>query len=138
MQTYRRYDLLKKPSWSPPAWIFGPVWSVLYLLIAVSFGAAFVMAFREEISWLIALPFLLNLIFNAAYTPLEFKLKSNTLASIDIVLVLATLIWAMIVIFPIAPWIMYLQIPYLVWVSFATCLQLTITYLNAAQEKTSR
>ncbi|MCE9517455.1 tryptophan-rich sensory protein, partial [Candidatus Nomurabacteria bacterium] len=59
-----------------------------------------------------------------------FGLKNNTLAAIDILLVLVTLIWAMVAIFPYAKWITYIQIPYLMWVSFATVLQLTITYLN--------
>lgn len=76
------------------------------------------------------MPFALNLLFNFAFTPLQFGLKSNVLASIDILLVLATLLWAMRSIYPHAPWIAYAQIPYLFWVMFATCLQLTITYLN--------
>ncbi len=131
MQTYREYAHLKKPSWSPPAWVFGPVWTVLYVIIAVSFGWTFVLAFQENIPAMIAVPFVLNLIFNFAFTPLQFGLKNNWLASIDILLVLGTLIWAMYAIFPYEPIIMYAQIPYLLWVSFATCLQLIITYLNS-------
>ena len=61
---------------------------------------------------------------------LLFGLKNNILAGIDILLVLITLIWAMVAIYPHAKWITYIQIPYLIWVSFATVLQLTITYLN--------
>jgi tryptophan-rich sensory protein len=75
-------------------------------------------------------PFALNLLFNFAFTPLQFGLKSNVLATIDILLILATLIWAMRSIYPYAPWVTYAQIPYLLWVTFATLLQLTITYLN--------
>jgi tryptophan-rich sensory protein len=52
------------------------------------------------------------------------------LASIDILLVLFTLIWAMVAVYPYLKWITYIQIPYLLWVSFASALQLTITYLN--------
>lgn len=130
MRTYKRYDQLLKPSWSPPASVFGPVWTVLYIIIAISFGAVFVQAVQGKIPWIITLPFILNLIFNFAFTPLEFKLKSNALASVDILLVLGTLIWCILWIYPLSPWITYAQIPYLLWVSFATCLQLTITYLN--------
>ncbi len=130
MQTYTWYRQLIKPLWAPPSWIFGPVWTVLYVIIAVSFGAVFVLLFQRKILWMIALPFLLNLVFNFAFTPLQFGLKNNLLASIDILLVLITLIWAMIAIWPHAHWITYAQIPYLLWVTFATCLQLTITYLN--------
>ncbi len=76
------------------------------------------------------LPFVLNLIFNFYFTPLQFGLKNNLLSAIDILLVLVTLIWAMVVIYPYARWIAYIQIPYLLWVLFATALQLSITYLN--------
>jgi len=127
---YNWYSQLIKPTWSPPAWIFGPVWTVLYVLIAVSFGKVFLMAWQGRISFLIVLPFILNLIFNFSFTPLQFGLQNNILAAIDILFVLGTLIWAMFAIYPYASWITYMQIPYLIWVSFATILQLTITYLN--------
>jgi len=130
MNTYNWYSQLIKPSWSPPAWLFGPVWSVLYILIAVSFGKVFLMAWKKEIAFVVALPFILNLIFNFVFTPLQFGLKNNLLASVDILLVLATLVWAMVAIYPHSRLIAYIQIPYLLWVSFATILQLTITYLN--------
>lgn len=124
------YTQLIRPDWAPPAWLFGPVWTVLYIGIAISFGKVFLMFFQGKIGWLVALPFLLNILFNVAFTPIQFGLKSNLLASIDILLVLGTLIWAMVVIFPHARWVTYMQIPYLMWVSFATVLQLTVTYLN--------
>ncbi|MCX5642989.1 MAG: tryptophan-rich sensory protein [Candidatus Omnitrophica bacterium] len=130
MNTYNWYSQIIKPSWSPPSWLFGPVWTLLYILIAVSFGKVFLMAGKKEIALLVALPFILNLVFNLSFTPLQFGLKNNFLAAIDILLVLGTLIWAMVAIYPHARWITYIQIPYLLWVSFATVLQLTITYLN--------
>lgn len=77
-----------------------------------------------------ALPFILNLFFNFIFTYIQFGLKNNPLASVDILLVLATLVWAMLAIWPHARWVTYAQIPYVLWVSFATVLQLTITYLN--------
>ena len=128
--SYNWYSTIIKPTWSPPAWLFGPVWTFLYCLIAVSFGKVFYMAWQGKIGLLIALPFLLNLIFNFAFTPIQFGLKNNLLASIDILLILGTLIWAMTAIFPYARWVTYINIPYLLWVSFATVLQLTVTYLN--------
>lgn len=130
MNNFTEYAALIKPTWSPPAWIFGPVWSVLYVIIAVTFGRVFFMAWQGQISFLVALPFLLNLVFNFSFTWLQFGLKNNWLASVDILLVLATIIWAMVVIFPHSRILAYAQIPYLLWVSFATVLQLTITYLN--------
>jgi tryptophan-rich sensory protein len=128
--TYLSYSQLIKPSWSPPSWLFGPVWTVLYMLIAFSFGKVFYLAYRKKIKVQIVLPFILNLIFNFSFTYFQFGLKNNYLAAADILLTLITLIWAMIAIYPKKKWIFYMQIPYLLWVSFATILQLTITYLN--------
>ena len=124
------YQSLIKPSWAPPSWLFGPVWTILYAIIAVTFGIAFYKAFTGKLPWIIVLPFAFNLIFNFAFTTLQFGLKSNLLAAIDILLVLGTLIWALVAIWPHARWITYSNIPYLLWVSFATILQLTITFLN--------
>lgn len=128
--SYNWYSTIIKPTWSPPAWLFGPVWTFLYILIAASFGKVFYMAWQGRIGLLVALPFLLNLIFNFAFTPIQFGLRNNLLASVDILLVLGTLVWAMAAIFPYARWVTYINIPYLLWVSFATVLQLTVTYLN--------
>jgi len=130
MKAYNWYSQLIKPTWSPPAWIFGPVWSVLYILIAASFGTVFYKVITKQLPVIVALPFILNLIFNFIFTPLQFGLRNNFLSAIDILLVLSTLIWAMVAIYPYFKWIAYIQIPYLIWVSFATILQLTITYLN--------
>ncbi|MBP9748206.1 MAG: tryptophan-rich sensory protein [Candidatus Pacebacteria bacterium] len=133
MNTYNWYSTLIKPTWSPPAWLFGPVWTVLYVIIALSFGTVFYKAFTKQIPWIVALPFALNLLFNFFFTPLQFGLKNNLLASLDILLVLGTLVWALYAIWHVSPslrWITYVNIPYLLWVTFATVLQLTITYLN--------
>lgn len=124
------YAQLIKPAWAPPTWLFGPAWTILYVLIAVSFGKVFWLVGKKKLPPLIALPFVLNLIFNAAFTPIQFGLRSNWLAAVDILLVLSTLIWCMIVIYPRIRWVAYAQIPYLLWVTFATVLQITITYLN--------
>jgi len=129
-KAYTWYQSLIKPSWAPPSWVFGPVWTFLYILIFVSFGAVFYKVFNKQLPWIIALPFILNLIFNLIFTPIQFGLKNNYLAALDIVLVLGTLIWSMIVIYPHLKWIALINIPYLLWVCFATILQLTVTYLN--------
>ncbi|MFH2118264.1 MAG: TspO/MBR family protein [Candidatus Paceibacterota bacterium] len=128
--SYNWYSQLIKPTWSPPSWLFGPVWTALYAIIFISFGSVFYKTFKGKLSLIIALPFLLNLIFNLAFTPLQFGLKNNLLAAIDIALVLATLIWALVSIWPHQRWVVYVNLPYLAWVTFATVLQFTITYLN--------
>jgi tryptophan-rich sensory protein len=133
MNTYNWYSQLIKPFWAPPSWLFGPVWSVLYAIIAVSFGTVFYKAFTGKLPWMVALPFALNLLFNFAFTPIQFGLKNNLLSSVDILLVVATLVWALVALWHAAPelrWVVYVNIPYLLWGMFATCLQLTITYLN--------
>jgi benzodiazapine receptor len=85
---------------------------------------------QGTLPFVIVLPFILNLIFNIAYTPIQFGLKNTVLASIDIVLILGTLVWLLIAIFPILHWVTFMNLPYFLWVSFATVLQFTITYLN--------
>ena len=130
MQAYKWYSQLKKPKWAPPSWLFGPVWTVLYILIFISFGKVFLMAWQGELPLVIILPFVFNLFFNFIFTSIQFGLRNNLLAALDIILVWSTLIWAMFAIFTYAPWISYIQIPYLLWVTFATTLQFTITYIN--------
>lgn len=124
------YQQLIKPSWAPPSWLFGPVWSVLYLIIIFSFGTVFYKVFKKELPVVVLIPFILNLIFNLSFTYFQFTLQNNYLAALDILLVLGTLIWALVVIYPRIKWIALINIPYLLWVSFATVLQLTITFLN--------
>lgn len=129
-ESYSWYATLMKPTWAPPSWLFGPVWSVLYIGIAISFGSIFYKIYTKEIPWTVGIPITLNILFNVIFTPLQFGLKSNLLASIDILLILGTLVWAIVAIFPHVKWIAYAQGPYFLWVLFATVLQLTITYLN--------
>ena len=79
---------------------------------------------------MIALPFWLNLFFNTIFTPIQFGLRNNLLAVVDIVFMLGTIIWAMIVIWPYAKWVTLAFIPYLAWVAIAGALQLSIYVLN--------
>lgn len=133
MDESRIYEQYIQPTWAPPSWLFGPVWSVLYTIIFITFGYVFYLTYTKKLPGRVALPFVLNLIFNAAFTPLQFGLQNNLLASIDIILVLITIIWFMREIYRYEKyrWILIVNIPYLIWVSFATVLQITITVLNA-------
>ncbi|MDO8593850.1 MAG: TspO/MBR family protein [bacterium] len=130
MDAYSSYQKLIQPAWAPPAWLFGPIWTLLYAIIAVTYGTVFYKAFTGALPWKVALPFALNLVFNFSFTYFQFGLKNNYLAAADILLVLATLIWALVAIYPYIKWVALANIPYLLWVSFATVLQLTITVLN--------
>lgn len=127
---YTDYQEYKKPTWAPPAWVFGPVWALLYLFIAISFGYVGYEYFANRLPLIVVVAFALNLIFNFAFTPIQFKLRNLGLATIDILLVLITLGWALFTIYPFLPWVTYINIPYLLWVTFATFLQITITFMN--------
>jgi tryptophan-rich sensory protein len=128
--TYAWYATLIKPDWAPPSWLFGPVWSILYTIIAISFGYVVYQAWIGKLQFKTLLPFALNLVFNFAFSPIQFGLQSNRLAAIDILLTLGTIIWFMMAIWKKHKWVALVNIPYLAWVSFATVLQLTVTYLN--------
>lgn len=133
MNNYKEYYELVKPSFAPPSWLFGPVWTVLYMLIAVSFGTVFYKVFTKQAPTVLLLPFILNLVFNFLFTPIQFGLRNNLLASIDVVCVWITIVWFMYVVWTKAPdlkWVVFINIPYLAWVSFASVLQITITILN--------
>lgn len=124
------YQSIKKPSWAPPETLYGQVWSILYPIIFIVNAWVLILVLNEKISWKVALPFWFNLAFNFLFTPLQFGLRSNILASIDIVLIVVTLVWSMIAIWPHQKIITVLFVPYLVWVLIATTLQLSITWLN--------
>ncbi len=125
------YNQLDKPSWAPKASIFGTVWGLLYpIIIAVNIWV-FVLVARRTITWKIALPFWLNLVANLLFTPLQFGLRSNALALVDIIVVLATTAWAIRAIWPHNRLLAIAFVPYLLWVAFATVLQTSITWLNA-------
>jgi tryptophan-rich sensory protein len=127
---YNWYSTLVKPSWAPPSYLFGPVWTFLYTIIFISYGYVGYMFYTKKIPFIVVLPFILNLVFNFIFTPIQFGLKNNFLAAADILLVLVTLVWALWAIYPYFPWVTYINIPYTLWVSFATVLQITVTYLN--------
>jgi translocator protein len=124
------YNSLAKPSWTPQPATIGMIWQILYPVILISFGFVFVQAFRGKVSWYIALPFAINLVANLIFTPIQFGLRSLPLAAVDILIVWATIIWCMVAIWQHNKWVSLAQIPYLVWVSIATVLQLTMTIWN--------
>ena len=130
METSSYYVKLKKPAWAPPRWLFGPVWLGLYIIIFASYGYVFYLYFINIISFTVLLPFILNLVFNFSFTPVQFGLKNNLLATVDILLTVGTLLWAIIAIYPYASWVSYANIPYALWGIFATVLQVTITFIN--------
>lgn len=123
------YELLAKPSWRPPNRLFAPVWTVLYITIAVS-------------GWLVwcevgfasaALPlavYALQLVLNAAWTPIFFGLRRPDLGFVDIVLMWLSILATVVLFFPIHAGAALLLLPYLVWVTFAAALNFAVWRLN--------
>lgn len=124
------YATLNKPSWTPPSWVFGPVWTVLYIAMAV---AAWLVWRQREMGgvWVPLLLFAVQLAFNMAWSWLFFGLKSPALGFADIVL-----LWIAIAATLVAFWgrsrvAGLLLAPYLAWVTFAAALNYSIWQLNA-------
>ena len=122
------YEGLSKPRWNPPNWLFGPVWTILYLAMAI---AAWLVWRKAGVTAVPMQLFLTQLVLNVAWSALFFRLRSPGLAFIEIVVlwfaILATTIefWRAV---PAAGWLL---LPYLIWVSYATALNFSIWRLNA-------
>ena len=124
------YATLVKPSFNPPNWIFGPVWTTLFLLIGISLGM--VLATPKDVKYrnsAIA-AFVVQLLLNLGWSYLFFYLHRPGLAALEIVLLLASIgvnIYYASKIRKAAAWLL---VPYLLWVSFATVLSITIWKIN--------
>jgi tryptophan-rich sensory protein len=130
MDTREWYRNLQKPSWAPHESVFGQAWSILYPIIFAVNIYIIILFLQDKISYKVALPFWLNLFFNLIFTPIQFGLRNNFLAVVDILLVFITIIWAMIAIWPVQKLIIIPLIPYLIWVGIASVLQITIWLKN--------
>ena len=122
------YPALRKPSWTPPSWVFGPVWTALYGMIAVAGW----LAWRDERTTTTTLVFLLQLVLNGAWSWLFFGLRRPDLARSS---ASGSAMWLAIVATIAAFWrisrvAVILFVPYLAWVSFAAILNLAVVRLN--------
>lgn len=124
------YNSLAKPAWTPAPATIGLIWQILYPIILITFGFCFVQAVRGRIPAWTVLPFAINLAANLAFTPIQFGLRNLTLASIDILIVWGSIIWLAVAIWPHSRIIALAQVPYFVWVSIASTLQISITVMN--------
>lgn len=124
------YDALEKPAWTAEPSTISLIWTLLYPVILVAFGYVFVQVLRRKLPWPVAIPFAINLLANVSFTPILFGLRNLPLAAFDIAIVWLTIIWAMKAIWPHHRWIAFAQVPYLVWVTIASVLQITITWNN--------
>jgi translocator protein len=130
MEWQEWYTSLNKPSWTPAGSTIGTIWQILYPIIVVTFGFVFVQGFRKKLPGRVVLPFVINLVSNLIFTPIQFGLRDLTLAAVDILVVWTSLVWAILAIWPYYRGIAIAQAPYLIWVSLATVLQLSITWMN--------
>ncbi len=121
------YPTLVKPSFTPPSWLFGPVWTVLYVLMGVA--VALVWHKGSGVSAATAL-FLVQLLLNVFWSLFFFGLRSPTLALVDIAALWGALLVTVSVFWRIVPASGILLVPYLLWVSFATILNAAIVWLN--------
>jgi tryptophan-rich sensory protein len=124
------YNSLAKPSWTPPPATIGLIWQILYPIIIVTFGFVLAQTARKKLPWKTAVPFAINLASNLIFTPIQFGLRNLPLASLDILIVWTTIVWMIVAIWRHHRWVAVAQVPYLIWVSLATILQLSITAMN--------
>jgi translocator protein len=123
------YEGLRKPSWTPPAWIFGPVWTALYASMAV---AAWLIWRRRGLAgaWVPLSLFGLQLALNLAWTGLFFALRMPGLAFGEIVLLWVSILATLLAFGRINRAAGWLMVPYLAWVAFAAALNLALWRLN--------
>lgn len=122
------YTALAKPAFNPPGWVFGPVWTTLYVLMALSLWL--VWRSPEPEARLTKITWFTMLALNAAWTPLFFGLHRPDLALIDIALYLLALAALLRLLRPQSRLAFWLQVPHLAWVAFAAVLNAAIWWLN--------
>lgn len=123
------YSALNRPSFNPPNWIFGPVWTILYILMGISFF----IVWKQEANRmrnLAIIVFLLQMFLNFAWSFIFFYFNMIGIALVEIILLWASIILMLILFYKIKPIAALINIPYLLWVSFATVLNASYFFLN--------
>ena len=124
------YRQLRKPSWQPPDWAFGPAWTLILGLAAWSAALAWTQAATSGQRILVVVLYGLNALFHLLWSPLFFKLKRPDWALLEVPLLWLSVLAPMVLIAPFSALASWLMLPYLLWVSFAAYLNLTIVRLN--------
>ncbi len=125
------YQALNKPSWQPPDWLFGPVWTVIYALAALAGVIAWRHAQRGAERHRIIVLFALNAALNVLWSWLFFGWHRPDLALAEVGFLWLSILALILALGRIAPAAGWLLVPYLLWVSFAAFLNYTIVQLNA-------
>ncbi|MEM6475619.1 MAG: TspO/MBR family protein [Pseudomonadota bacterium] len=131
------YRDLKKPSWQPPDWLFGPAWTVILGLSAWSLYLAWMAAPTEADRTIVATLFAANFILHLAWSPLFFKIKRPDWALFENVFLWVSVLLLCLVLPNYSPLAGWLNVPYICWVSFAALLNWKIVDLNAPFGKAS-
>lgn len=121
---------LKKPSFSPPNWLFGPVWTILYTLMGVSLFLVWQKRGTDKMVWPAIIIFLVHLGVNALWSIIFFGLKNPGWAFLEIIVLWLMIVISMILFYRIDKVACWLLLPYLLWVSFASVLNYSIWKLN--------
>lgn len=124
------YLTINKPPWNPPSFVFGPVWISLYTLMGV---AAYLVWQKRDVGKNVKAALVIygiHLVVNALWSTLFFGLKNPGLAFIEILILLLFIVLTMIMFYKIRPVTLWLLLPYLAWVSFASVLNFSIWRLN--------
>jgi translocator protein len=123
------YAALNRPSFSPPNWVFGPVWTTLYILMGFSLFLIWNQDKSKERN-LAILTFIIQLVLNFAWSFIFFYFNRIGLALVEIILLWVSIIVMLIQFYKIKPVAAYINIPYLLWVSFASILNASYYLLN--------
>jgi tryptophan-rich sensory protein len=124
------YQTLAKPAFNPPSWVFAPVWTVLYLLMGVSAFLVWRKGPADAAVKVALACFVLQLVFNALWTPIFFGAKQPLIAFADIVLLWLAIAATIICFYRVCKLSAILLVPYILWVSFAAVLNASICMLN--------
>ena len=124
------YSQLIQLNFSPPNWLFGPVWTILYILMGISLFLIWQKGLKKKDLKFAFGIFLLQLLFNAWWSILFFGLKDPKLAFVDIVILWFLIVFVIYLFSGIRKLAAWLLVPYLLWVSFATILNYGIWVLN--------
>jgi benzodiazapine receptor len=123
------YASLNRPSFNPPNWLFGPVWTMLYILMGISLFLIWQQKPDKQRNQAIGF-FLFHLFLNFCWSFIFFYFKMMGLALFEIILLWMSIVVMMVMFYRIKPLAAYLNIPYLIWVSFATVLNAAYFALN--------
>jgi tryptophan-rich sensory protein len=123
------YATLNQPSFNPPNWVFGPVWTTLYIVMGISFFLIWKLEAGKKRNQAIGI-FMVQLLLNFCWSFFFFYFQMIDVALIDILLLWITILFMLVRFYKIKPLAAYINIPYFLWVTFATALNTAYFFLN--------